>query len=75
MTTPGGVERPPRTQELDIYCERYIRMTAGFSKDKIDTNLRCKKHPKYMALRKPTADCQPCRDMFADAEKSRRVRR
>ena len=48
-------------------------MTSGFSESRIDTKLRCAKHPKYMALRKPTADCQPCRDMFANAEKSRRL--
>jgi hypothetical protein len=49
-------------------------MAAGYSKDKIDTKLTCKKHPKYMALRRPTADCQPCRDMFVDAERNRRLR-
>lgn len=46
-------------------------MPTGYSEERIDTPLRCKKHPKYMALRKPTADCQPCRDMFAAAEKKR----
>jgi hypothetical protein len=24
----------------------------------------CKKHPKYQAKRKPTADCQDCREMW-----------
>jgi hypothetical protein len=48
-------------------------MATGYSEQRIDTKLRCGKHRNYMALRKPTADCQPCRDMFADAEKNRRV--
>lgn len=33
--------------------------------------MKCKKHPKYQAIRKPTADCQPCRDMWV--EKNTRV--
>lgn len=50
-------------------------MPSGFSEDRIDTVLRCKEHRTYMALRKPTADCEPCRKMFADAEKNRRAKR
>ena len=30
---------------------------------------KCKKHPKYKAIRKPTADCQECREMFKNKEK------
>ena len=37
----------------------------------LDTQLKCKKHPKYQAIRKPTADCEPCRLMFRDAENHR----
>lgn len=32
---------------------------------------KCKKHRKYQAIRKPTADCEPCRQMWADAERNR----
>lgn len=32
---------------------------------------KCKKHPTYKAIRKPTADCEPCRRMFAEAEAKR----
>lgn len=28
---------------------------------------KCARHPKYSAMRKPTADCQPCRDAWAAA--------
>lgn len=28
--------------------------------------MKCKKHPKYQAKRMPTADCQPCRDIWND---------
>lgn len=30
--------------------------------------LRCKEHPKYQAKRKPTADCDKCRKMWAISE-------
>ena len=30
---------------------------------------KCKKHPTYMAIRKPTADCKACRNMFSKAHK------
>lgn len=26
--------------------------------------LQCRKHPKYKAMRKPTADCEACRRLF-----------
>lgn len=26
---------------------------------------KCKKHPKYKAIRKPIADCQECREMWS----------
>jgi hypothetical protein len=51
--------------------ERTGDMASGFSAERIDTKLRCAKHRTYMALRKPTVDCQPCRDMYSDAEKNR----
>jgi hypothetical protein len=28
-------------------------------------DLKCSRHPKYKALRKPTADCAKCRAMYA----------
>lgn len=27
-------------------------------------DLKCKKHPTYKAIRKPTADCKACREMY-----------
>lgn len=30
--------------------------------------LKCKKHPTYKALRKPTADCEVCRQMWQAKE-------
>lgn len=34
---------------------------------------RCAKHPQYKALRKPTADCRACRQMFLRAEAGRLI--
>ncbi len=34
----------------------------------------CSKHPRYRALRKPTADCSACRMLFARAETERNKR-
>jgi len=28
------------------------------------TFAKCKKHPKYKVMRKPTADCKVCREMW-----------
>lgn len=31
----------------------------------------CKKHKQYRAIRKPTADCEPCRDAWEMKERGR----
>jgi len=30
---------------------------------------KCKKHPKYKVLRKPTADCEQCRTMWKEKQR------
>ena len=29
---------------------------------------KCNKHPTYKAIRKPTADCQTCRDIYGEQQ-------
>lgn len=31
---------------------------------------KCKKHPQYKVIRKPTADCEQCRKMWADKQEA-----
>ncbi len=33
---------------------------------------KCKKHPKYKAIRKPKADCQACRDIYDNKQSFKR---
>lgn len=33
---------------------------------------KCKKHPTYKVIRKPTADCEPCRKLWAEKLKERK---
>lgn len=32
--------------------------------------MKCKKHPQYKVIRKPTADCEQCRKMWEDKVES-----
>lgn len=31
--------------------------------------MKCKKHPQYKVIRKPTADCEQCRKMWEEKQK------
>jgi hypothetical protein len=31
--------------------------------------MKCKKHPTYKAVHKPTADCATCRQIYSEKEK------
>lgn len=33
--------------------------------------MKCKKHPKYKAVRKPTADCEACRKIYNEKKREK----
>jgi hypothetical protein len=33
--------------------------------------MNCKKHPKYKAIRKPTADCEMCRKIYKEKQQEK----
>lgn len=46
-----------QTQQLGERIALIDRLLAGFE--------GCQRHPSYRAVRKPTSDCQTCRDLYA----------